>query len=140
MGKAILHFLKRLTTSRLGWFLSVLHLCLVVFDFAQKRIVEVGCYDEWNVAGADLIAGRMFHLYYETALLKVIVLLDMPGILLSVGISLLLTPLSFLFPKPCLYTQSWISAIVLLTGTSIQWCFLGLIIERVIGSIKGNRS
>ena len=132
MIRPILGFVSQVASSRVAWFLFVIHLCLVVFDFAQKQPVSIGCNDEWDVAGADLIAGRFFHLHYESTLIKVVLLLDTPGILLSMLFGLLLMPLGYLLPQPCLYTSSWIAAIFMLVGTSIQWLIIGYGVERIL--------
>lgn len=139
MKKAIFYFLKNSVISRLGWFLSVSHLCFVVFDFAQKKPVEVGCREDLNIAGANLIAGRIFHFSHETILLEIIILLDTPGILLSAVIALFLIPLDYILPDQCFCTLSWIGAMVLLTTTSVQWCFIGYMIERIVRSTNGSK-
>jgi hypothetical protein len=121
MVKSLLHYLNRVATSRLGLFLSLTHLCLVVYAFAQKPQLTLECHDEINFAGTSLIANRSVHLYYESLLLKIIILLDLPGMLLSTFLRFLLFPLNHFLAGLYTSTQSWIGAIILLIGTSIQW-------------------
>jgi uncharacterized membrane protein YciS (DUF1049 family) len=78
-----------------------------------------------------LIAARPFHYHYESNLLKTLIILDMPGIYLSLLIGLLLIPFNYLF-HPCVYAGSWIAAIVFLIGTSIQWWFTGFIFGAIV--------
>ena len=125
--------IKRVLTSRTGQLLVVVHLLVVVYDFAQKDVQK---YDpaerclsvsEWEVTGG-LIAGRFFHFTYESTLHKLTVVADLPSLLLS---SLLTAPIYRIYPDLCVYTASWIDAAVLLVVTSFQWLFMGFVIERL---------
>jgi quinol-cytochrome oxidoreductase complex cytochrome b subunit len=55
-------------------------------------------------------------------LLKVIILLDLPGALLAFLMSL---PLTLIFYGASMQVQSWIEAVIFLIGTSIQWWLVG---------------
>ncbi len=131
MMKSILCFLRRIINSRLGQILFVIHLSLIIYSFAQKRAVssEIPCVVE--PSDQVLIAARPFHYYYESNLLKTLVTLDTPGMYLSIVISLPLVPFGYLF-RLCAYTESWIAAIVLLVGTSVQWWLTGFIVEALV--------
>ena len=109
--------------------LAFVHFCLVVYGFAQKEPVELGGdgpFDITRHAGVTIIAGRAFHLYYESALLKVIFLLDLPGALLA---SLMSLPSALIYNMASIQVRSWILAVILLIGTSIQWWLVGYVLS-----------
>jgi hypothetical protein len=118
-------FVRRAAGSRIGVLLAFIHFCLVVYGFAQKQPVELGGdgrFDISRAAGVSIIAGRAFHWHYESTLLKVIILLDLPGALLAFLMSL---PLTLIFYGASMQVQSWIEAVIFLIGTSIQWWLVG---------------
>jgi hypothetical protein len=140
MAKRVLYYLKRIASSRVGHILLILHLSLVIFDFAQKepvaraestRVVEAG----ETVESATLLAGRMIHYHYESPLLKFLMFVDLPGILLSLLFGLVLLPINYIAPLGA-YDESWVAAGIFLLGTSIQWQFIGYCLERVFKSAK----
>src|SRR5262249_18463006 len=105
--KAIQDFVRRVAASRTGLLLAFVHFCLVVYGFAQKQPVELGgdgLFDITRAAGVSIIAGRAFHLYYESTLLIVIFLLDLPGALLAFLMSL---PFALVFYGAGIQVQSW---------------------------------
>jgi hypothetical protein len=123
--KAIQDFVRRVVASRTGLLLAFVHFCLVVYGFAQKQPVELGGdgpFDITRAAGVSVIAGRAFHWHYESTLLKIIFLLDLPGALLALLMSL---PFALVFSGASTAVQSWIGAVILLIGTSIQWLLVG---------------
>ena len=119
--KDIQAFVRWVAGSRIGLLLAFVHFCLVVYGFAQKEPVELGGdgpFDITRHAGVTIIAGRAFHWFYESTLLKVIFLFDLPGVLLALLMSL---PFALIFYGASIQVQSWIKAVILLIGTSIQW-------------------
>lgn len=124
---SLLHFIKRVVRSRLGQILFVVHLCLVVYDFAPKPAAsgDMPCVVE--PSSQALIAARPFHYHYESDLMKTLIVLDLPGLVLGYVIDLLLTPLNYLI-RPCAYARSWMAAGVCLVGTSIQWWLVGFLV------------
>lgn len=126
-------FLYRILCSRLGLLLTFVHLCLMLYSFGLKKRLSLECHLPFNIAGTIYLAGRSVHLYYETPLLQVLLLLDLPGTLLALVLALpgdtLLWLLKALLPEMCISTRSWIMAIILLGTTSIQWCSIGYWIE-----------
>jgi hypothetical protein len=118
-------FVRRVAGNRTGLLLAFVHFCLVVYGFAQKEPVELGGdgpFDITRHAGVSIIAGRAFHWYYESTLLKVIFLFDLPGRLLALLMNL---PFALVFYGASIQVQSWITAVILLIGTSIQWLLVG---------------
>jgi len=130
-------FLKRVASSRVGNVLLILHLSLVIFDFAQKPPVpraqsNIVHEADKPLSSSLLLAGRSFHWHYESALLKFLILVDLPGIFVSLLISVILIPLFYVLSPLGAYDESWFAAGVFLLGASIQWQFLGYWLERVI--------
>ena len=123
--KVIQDFVRQVAASRVGLLLVLVHFCLVVYGFVQKQPVELGgdgLFDITRHAGVSIIAGRAFHWYYESTLLKVIFLFDLPGELLAFLMSL---PFARVFYWASIQVQSWMTAVILLIGTSIQWWLVG---------------
>ena len=121
-------FIKNLAGSRLGQVLLVIHLCLVVYDFANNPAEEYAypnCtkVSEWDLSGT-LIADRFFHhLEAESTLLISLIILDLPALLL--GMMLLVPVERVVLQGVCVETASWVSAVVLLLLTSMQWLIIG---------------
>lgn len=114
----------------------------MVFDFAQKtpvsraennRVVEAG----EMMGSATLLAGRMFHYHYESPLLKFLIFVDLPGILLSLLLGLTLLPINYVVPLGT-YDESWVTAVILLLGTSLQWQVIGYCLGKVFKSAKSS--
>ena len=142
MMKAILQFLKRVASSRVGHILLVVHLSLVVFDFAQKTPVSRAENNRVHEAGeilssSVLLAGRGFHYHYESPLLKLLILVDLPGLLLGLIVGLMLIPINSVAPLGA-YDESWVAAGILLLGTSIQWQMVGYCLEKIVRSAKSS--
>ncbi len=100
MMKRILYVLKRGVSSRVGHLLLILHLSLVVWIFGQETPVpraQNNAHRE-HYSSSQLLAGRGFHWHYESAELKLLSLVDLPGILLGVLIALILVPLFYFLP------------------------------------------
>jgi hypothetical protein len=137
----------RVAGRRLGLLFALAHLCVAVFAFAQKDRVKVNCDGDFgglfnveNIAGASFVAGRLVHFYYESILLKALLLLDIPGMLLSVLIETPFWLMSFLLPKFCAHTESWIAAILLLAGTTVQWWLVGYATGQIVGRKRANQT
>ncbi|MGH9754715.1 MAG: hypothetical protein ACREA2_18210 [Blastocatellia bacterium] len=134
--EAIKDFARRVAGSRIGLLLAFVHFCLVVYGFAQKEPVELGGdgpFDITRAAGVSIIAGRAFHWHYESTLLKVISLIDLPGTLPAFLMSLPLTLIFYVagIQVQSIQVQSWIGAVILLFGTSIQWWLVGYALHRI---------
>lgn len=135
--KTILYCLKRIASSRVGQILFILHLSLVIFDFGHKPPVRRAESNVVRRAGelqssSVLLAGRGFHWHYESSLLKFLVLVDIPGLLLSFLIGLILVPIFYVFLPLGAYDASWFTAGIFLLGTSIQWQVIGFWLEQVV--------
>ena len=136
--KAILQFSKRVASSRVGHILLIIHLSLVVFDFAQKTPVSRAEHNRVHEAGeimpsSILLAGRGFHYPDESSLLKFLIFIDLPGLLLSLILGLVLVSINYVAPLGA-YDETWVAAGIFLLGTSSQWQFVGYCLERVFRS------
>lgn len=129
----MLRIIKSIFTNRIGWFLSVSHLCLAIYDFSDKKAQEFDANNctlanEWSVTGY-LIAGRFFHFTYESLIHKWMFFLDLPAVILS---GFVMMPVSYFLPTNiCAYTLSWIYAFILLVLTSLQWLLVGYLLQLV---------
>ena len=81
-------------------------------------------------ASTTLLAGRPFHLHYESALLKAVFLADMPALIFCVALGLMMFPFSLLLGEPPAFVGSYIAAAVLLVAASLQWLLVGYWIQR----------
>ena len=134
MLKSGTRFLQRVLRSRLGLLFASAHLCLVIYSFAVQEASPRECHERLNIAGESFIAGRSVHWHYESALLKVLLLLDLAGTVLAIPGGFLLWLLRYLLPEMCVTTESWILAVILLIATSFQWLCIGYWIGRWRGS------
>lgn len=134
--KALFRFLRRLASSRLGQFLLVVHLIIIVYEFAQKPAAtysDTPCVVE--PSSAAFIAGRNYHWTYESALLKLVSLLDLPALVLGDLAAMLVSPL-----RLCALTISWVEGVLVLTFASIQWLFIGFIVESIFRALRKERA
>jgi hypothetical protein len=82
-----------------------------------QQLLESGGWADWTY-----FAGRNFHLYYESALLRFLFYADLPGAAAAAVVS---RPLWYLTTHLSLYTQSYLAAAVVLLGASAQWFLVG---------------
>lgn len=119
--------LRRIMRSRLGLVLAGVHLCLVLVAFWMKGENK----HEIELFPITLIAGRSIHWGYETLLLRLLILLDIPALILSQPIGWLLLP-GRLLPGMSSLAWSWIGPAILLCATSAQWWLIGYLIQRLL--------
>jgi hypothetical protein len=111
----------------MGWFLACLHAAWFFLAIANMSPPSPGLgefLDNGGGSSATLLAGRPFHFHYESLLLKLIILVDLPSLLAMIPFSLLVLPLSKLFHLS-FYHCSYSSAALLLFGASCQWLLVG---------------
>ena len=117
--KSFARFIRSLVSSRLGLILLAMHFIIVTFEFARK-IPEYNdtSWTEFQKMGWDysLIAARGFHWHYESVMLKIITVLDLPAILVGSLVSDVF--FTGLYSKLTADTASWIDAGILLFFTS----------------------
>jgi len=148
MVKSMLQFIKFVVGSRLGQFLFVVHLVLIVYAFSSKPPTDANFSDLGLGCHGIPIANRAFQYCNEMGLLKVLATLDFFAIVIYALFGMALTVvglfLSQVFsweggPSMNLHTFSWIVALVLLVCTSFQWMFIGSCIEWLIRRFRDHR-
>jgi hypothetical protein len=83
---------------------------------------------EGNLAGVSVIAGRSFHLSYETPLLQFLMIADIPGELLGLLATMLLwLPLQAV--ELSNQTLSYLAGLHWLIFGSLQWWLIGSLLE-----------
>lgn len=129
MRESLWLFIRQVATNRLGQFLFVAHLIIVVYEFAGKaaRIVEFDGQDDGKYWWFNTLANRNFHFPRESLLLQISYLLDLPAVLFS----FLFTPLRLLiYPSVSMATASWMEAPLLLACASAQWFLIGFALAK----------
>ena len=125
---------KRIATSKVGWFLVVLHLSLVLYRFIPYVKFEGDCSLSSHAAGHIYIAGDYFHFFYEDAWFQILLMLDMPALMVSDFVLNMFSSFGW-----CEFTQSWILAVLWLVFASIQWFMLGYLSQEIYRRSHGNR-
>jgi hypothetical protein len=132
MIKTFLLFCKRLLTSKLGLFLVITHLVIVIYEFSPMiSNSDMPCEGRKVWAGNILLAGRLIHWNNESLVLQSVILLDLPAIMVANVVLPLSSSLNL-----CRYTQSWVEAIILLIFASLQWLLIGFGLQEFVRSLK----
>lgn len=134
-------FLREAAQGRLGWLLVCLHAAWFFLAIANMSPPSPGLgafLDRGGWSSATLLAGRPFHFAYESVVLKLLILADMPAMIAVIPISLLLAPVSKLL-QLSFYSGSYVSAGVLLFGASCQWLLVGRGLQRWLKSRRWGR-
>ena len=110
-GKSLLAFIKRLASSKLGQILALVHLILVVYALADR-------------------GSSTFHFHYESILLKILFILDLP-------VLIFFSVIAFPFKSQTTYLAAFwwgylIGGALMLFCASIQWWLIGYWLERLI--------
>ena len=133
-GSHMWRLLKHISTSRVGYFLVLIHLCLAIYDFAPKN--DLGGYKgacktvaAWDT-NIHLVAGRVVHYHYESALYQFLAHADALAVLFTE--ELFMPWVYRQFPNLCMYTASWVEAAMLLFLASMQWLTVGFAIEPLL--------
>lgn len=127
--------IKHVSQSRLGHLLLTLHLCLLLYYFAQLN--EVHSFSDTptleHVTSDLLIGGRFVHFNSMFWLIWIIDIIPLVVCkpLLQVDIEL--------FPHLSVNVVSWLQAGQIVLLTSIQWLLVGYFIERMIKLYRASR-
>src|SRR3989442_230921 len=92
---SVLGVVRKVINNRLGQLLLIVHLLVVIWLFSQKPAVSPDWISTPGVANSysyTLIAGRVFHYHYESVFMKLVLVLDAPGLCLGFALSFLLIP------------------------------------------------
>jgi hypothetical protein len=132
--KTAIRFAKNVLTSRLGLILCLVHFLFFAYAILEKQPVSRGdgemSWAEFQQLGSSssLFAGRNLHWHYESALLKTLLVLDLPAMFAVSIFSELFLPQSF--ARLSVWAVSWIGAGLVIFFSSLQWLFVGYCIER----------
>lgn len=107
------HFALLVFRSRVGQLLSLLHLILLVYAYLERAPTTK----------------YPIHFFYESTLLKTLIVLDLPALILSAIVA---------YPfisQDSMSTSLWsklMEAAIVLSLTSIQWWIIGYLIGHVV--------
>ena len=128
--------LREAGSSRLGWLLACFHAGWFFIAIAQMSPPSPGMgafFDQGGWSSATLFAGRPFHFHYESLVLKLLILADLPSAFAMLPLDLVLASflklLHFGF-----YVGSYLSAVLVLFGATCQWLLVGSKGERWLAS------
>jgi hypothetical protein len=113
--------------SRIAWLVACFHALWFALAIANMSPPSPGLgefLDRNGWSSATLLAGRPFHFHYESIALKLLVLVDLPGTVAMIPISLVLAPLSKAFGLG-FYSNSYVTAAIMLLGATCQWLLVG---------------
>jgi hypothetical protein len=131
--------------SRVGWLLAALHAAwffLAVANMSPPSTDFVKFLERFPGFSTTLFAGRPFHYAYESPLLQLLLLIDVPAALallpVSLALSLLWLPFAR-FAHPSLSGSSYVGAALVLLAATCQWVTIGRRIERRLEARKWGR-
>jgi hypothetical protein len=126
----------RRSNSLFGLVLAGVHAVVLIALIASKDplphappcAVNTDCLDYWQFASTSLIAGRSFHLSYETPLIQFLMVADLPGVLAG-SIALLIPKL--LLMSIAVEAISYLDAFAWILFGSGQWWSIGGYLHRL---------
>lgn len=129
-----MELIRRISGSRLGRLLFVVHLTLAVLAISAKQPAESSLLTDCETIP---IAGRAIQLSKESPLLKTLVWLDLPALIIDYLLSILLWMAAALLRWPMnIYVVSWINGVTLFLLTGVEWLVVGFCIQWVIDRRK----
>jgi hypothetical protein len=120
-------YLRSCARSRLGWLLVCLHAAwffLAIANMSPPAPDSATFLDEDGGSSATVLAGRPFHFEYESPILKLLIVVEVPSILAMVPLSFVMPLLATRFHLG-FYQLSYVSAVILLFASSCQWLLVG---------------
>jgi hypothetical protein len=136
MWKRLLNLINSIATNRIGLILLVAHLALFAYAIIEKLHNPAQgkdlSWEEFNkeAQSSTLIAGRLFHWAYESVVLQILMVIDMP-VLLIAALTAMVFPRGICSSLSA-YTVSWIAVWVWLFCGSLQWLIIGYWIKRYL--------
>jgi hypothetical protein len=122
--------------SRLAWLLVCLHAAWFLLAIANMSPPSTGFadfLDQGGLSTATLFAGRPFHFHYESMVLKLLILADMPSALALALLDLVSWPLLMNIHLGR-YLASYIAAGFLFLIATCQWLLVGHAIQNWLSS------
>ena len=128
--------------STIGLLAACVHASLLVVAIAAMSPPSPGLgeyFDSGGGSSATLFAGRPFHFVYESLILKLLVLADIPATLVRAAV---LIPVGLVLKAAGVgsYVASYVDAAGALLFGSVQWFLVGRYVEsRILRSGGGDR-
>lgn len=125
--RAVVGFFRSCATSRLAWLFASLHAAwffLAIANMSPPSPALADFLDNGGSSTAALLAGRPLHLHYESTLLQLLVLADLPSMLVGALLALLSLPL-LVSIQVGHYVGSYFGAGLLLLIATFQWLVVG---------------
>jgi len=122
--------------SRLAWLVCSLHAAcylLAIASMSPPSREVANFIQQFSGSTVAILAGRPFHFAYESLLLQLLFLFDLPSMFASIPLGLLLSPLLKLFHVG-LYEGSYVGAGISIAMGSLQWLLVGRLAEVWLGS------
>lgn len=125
MSGSILTVLRGVATSRIGYLLLILNLCLIAYEYSQSPATPVESGDCFTVSEAMIrgIVPAWFGLSKVTG---------GPALIIT---GLIAYPLELSFPDMCINTAVQINAAVFVLLSSIQWMLIGYGVGRYLSAL-----
>ena len=126
-------FLRRLSTSKCGYFLVAVQVVLAVVALADKPVVMEAptITINFNVHPRPpvmYVAGRLLHYSeYGHGLDKAVIYMNLPAIIMSIPLAIIG---SYFIAGFSDYARSWFTASYLLLTMALQWQCIGCLIEK----------
>jgi hypothetical protein len=124
-------FLTEAIRSRLAWLLVSMHVAWFLLAIANMSPPSPGFANYLEHGGwssATILAGRPFHFVYESLLLKLLFLADLPSMLAEIPAAFVMSPLLRILHVG-FYSSSYVDAALWLTLGSCQWLVVGVLVE-----------
>jgi hypothetical protein len=134
--RAVVGVFRSCATSRLAWLFACLHAALFFLAIANMSPPSPAFADYLDNGGsstAALLAGRPFHFHYESALLQLLLLADLPSMLVEALLALLSLPL-LMNIQVGHYVGSYFGAGLLLLIATFQWLAVGKSVQTWLSS------
>lgn len=123
--------MNRYLISKLGWAAVLIHLTAVVYAFWGLVSINGECGPFARGAGWVYIAGTGLHWIYESVLMKILLILDLPALAVAEFIGNL-----FGMESWCFIPRTWTLGILGLFFASLQWYVIGLLIQTNLRPLK----
>src|ERR1041384_2959499 len=124
-------FLRNTARSRIAWVFATIHMAwffLAISTMSAPNPRFAALLETVQGSSTTLFAGRPFHFLYESIVMKLLILGDLPAMIAVIPIGLLLAPFRRLLHLN-LYLGSYIGAALLLLIGTIQWMIIGKVVE-----------
>src|SRR5258707_3601978 len=134
--RAVVEGFRECTSSRLGWLFVCLHAAwffLAIANMSPPSPALADFLDKGGSSTATIFAGRPFHFHYESALLQLLVLADVPSMLVEALLGLVSFPL-LMNVRLGHYLGSYLGAGLLLLIATFQWLVLGKSVQTWLSS------